>query len=153
MNSYPFSPRFKFVAYAALVLGAVALTGAIIAGGVSGWVIGLLCISSGAAYLLSPAWKIVIETNENGITVFQKQKTRFSLPWSSVERFLVMPDEKAAFVDGGSPEKSVLIPGPGAQAGYQIVEKAALIREISKRIPAHRIKAVENLRPPQKTTS
>ena len=150
MSRYPFSPRFKIIAYAGLALGAVAISGAIFSGGISGWIIGALCLGSGAAYLLSPTWRLAIETNDNGLKVFQRDKLRFALPWTDVARLLVMPNDKAAFIDGGTPSQSVLVPGPGAQAGYLIADREALIQEVRDRIPSERVKNVEDLRPDPK---
>jgi hypothetical protein len=49
------------------------------------------------------------------------------------------------FVDGGTPEKSLLVPGDGAPAPYDIEDKAGLYAAILQHVPAEVVSKVDRL--------
>jgi anthranilate/para-aminobenzoate synthase component II len=52
---------------------------------------------------------------------------------------VVDAEHLTCYVDGGTPDKSLLVPGPGAPASYDIKNKADLIAEILERVPSERV--------------
>lgn len=122
---------------AAFALGGTARTGAFIGGG-GGIVLGLL-------YLVSPAWSLRVEVDDEAIEVTRKGERRFRLAWTEIEKVIASPSTKTCFVDGGTPSHSLLVPGMGATAPYDIVDKEELFDIIVARTPDDRIEEVELL--------
>jgi len=60
-------------------------------------------------------------------------------------RVVASPTTKSCFVDGGAPEKSLLVPGDGAPAPYDLERRAALFDAIIAHVPADRVQTVETL--------
>lgn len=138
---YRFRPRYRGLAWGSIGIGGALATIAL-------WTPAVVAMASvcgvglGAAYLFSPTWKLVVETSEGALTVRAKDKVRFTLPWSEVVRVVASPDTKTCFVDGGSAERRILIPGDGAPAPYGIEGKERLFDEIMARVPAEKIEKV-----------
>lgn len=99
-------------------------------------VTGAAGIAFGFAYLRSPVWRLAVEVQDDALVVWNGLERRMSLPWSDVQKIVVDPERNNCFVDGGSPERSLLVPGPGATASYDIKGKGALIAEILAKVPA-----------------
>ena len=95
---------------------------------------GAIGTALGTAYMMSPSWKLTVETNSECIEVRSGDTVKFRLLWTSVVKVVAATSSPSAFVDGGAPERSLLIPGDGAPAPYQIENAAALIEEILKRV-------------------
>ena len=55
------------------------------------------------------------------------------------------PTTHTCFVDGGAPERSLLVPGDGAPAPYDIEERRALFDAILAHVPPERVTTVESL--------
>ena len=55
------------------------------------------------------------------------------------------PTTSTCFVDGGDPQRSLLVPGFGAPASDDITNKAALVERILAAVPADRVTEVETL--------
>lgn len=109
-----------------------------LAGGIAGTLLGAL-------YLLSPAWRTEVLVHDHGLEVLSRGDRRFLLPWEQVVKLVVSPSTRTCFVDGGAPDRSLLVPGPGASAPYDIENKAALYDELVARVPADRRREVETL--------
>jgi hypothetical protein len=107
-------------------------------GGAAGVVLGLL-------YLLSPAWRLTVTVDEEALAVMRGSKPRFRLPWNEVVRVVASASTKTCFVDGGGPERSLMVPGPGASAAYDIEDKVALYEVIIECVPLVRIEWVDLL--------
>lgn len=141
LTPYRFRPRFLGLAFLSLSIGVILIAGSLtlapdrisrifaLASGVAG-------IFFGFAYLRSPVWRLAVEVQENELVVWNGLERRMSLPWSDVKKVVVDPDHKNCYVDGGSPEQSLLVPGPGATASYDIKDKDALIAAILAKVPA-----------------
>jgi hypothetical protein len=112
-------------------------TGAFVGGG-----IGVLL---GIAYLRSPTWRYQIVVDEAGLSVVAGGKTRFELAWGEVVSVIAAPAHRTCFVDGGSPERSVLVPGIDAPASYDLTDKDELYRAIIDGVPAERVTEVDSL--------
>jgi hypothetical protein len=144
--AHRFIPRFRALAILAVVAGA----GATIAG-----IAGLLATAAlaagaigcgfGAAYLLSPTWRIAVEAGSDALRVTRGKKELFALPWAEVEQVVASPSTSTCFVDGGDPERSLLVPGFGAPASYDITNKATLVASILEAVPSERVTEVETL--------
>lgn len=124
----------------ALTAAAIAVGGAalpIIAGG-----IGILL---GAGYLLSPTWKLEVVIDDAGLEVRSPTASRFKLPWHDVVRVVSSPTTDTCFVDGGTPDRSLLVPGDGAPAPYDFADKPALCAAILAHVAPERVTTVESL--------
>jgi len=112
-------------------------------------VLGGVVILLAVAYLRSPAWRLVVTVDDNGFAVGTPARQRFRLAWSEVVRVVASPTTGTCFVDGGAPERSLLVPGDGAPAGYDLDDKAALYAAILARVPAERVETVARLDAPR----
>jgi hypothetical protein len=144
---FRFKPRFKGLAVGALGLGGALGAVSLVALGAA-----LLPLATGAAgvvlgagYLLSPAWKLEVVVDDEALEVRSPRASKFRLPWSDVKRVVASQTTHTCFVDGGTPEKSLLVPGDGAPAPYDIENKPALYAAILARVPHDRVKAVGSL--------
>lgn len=142
---FRFRPRYRGLAWTALGGG-----GALgVAGGLAGVVPGLVAGAVGAAlgglYLVSPAWRLTVIVDDDGLEVTSAGDRRFRLAWGDVVRVVSSPATHTCFVDGGEPARSLLVPGDGAPAPYDIEDKAALCEAILARVAPERVTTVETL--------
>jgi hypothetical protein len=146
MAVHRFRPRYR-----PLALGTVGIGGALAGiAAVAGFVAlplatGVLGMALGGAYLVLPMWRLAVTVDDTGLTVGSPAKQRFRLAWSDVVRVVASPTTKSCFVDGGAPEKSLLVPGDGAPAPYDLEDRAALFDAIIAHVPADRVETVETL--------
>lgn len=112
---------------------------------VAGLIGGAVGIALGAGYNLSPTWRLEVITDDEGIEVRRGQVRRFRLDWHDIEMVIASPATNTCFVNGGSPECSLLVPGFGAPASYDLSDKATLFRTIVAAVPSDRITEVESL--------
>lgn len=142
---YRFRPRFRGLAALAMVLG-VGLGGfGLVAGGAASTalvVIGMGGAALGGLYLGSPAWRIEVVVDDDALEVLAAGDRRFRLPWSEVTSVIASPSTETCFVDGGAPERSLLVPGNGAPAPYAIEDAAGLYRAIVARTPREKVREV-----------
>ena len=144
---FRFKPRFKGLAITAASLGGalggvsiVALGAAMLplATGAAGVVLG-------AAYLLSPTWKLEVIVDDEALEVWSAKATKFRVAWQDVKGVVASQDTCTMFVDGGSPEQSLLVPGDGAPAPYDIEDKPGLYAAILAHVPAEVVSKVDRL--------
>ena len=144
---YRFKPRFK-----GLAIGAASLGGAL--GGLSILALGapLLPLATGAAgvvlgatYLLSPTWKLEVVIDDEALEVRSPKATKFRVAWRDIKRVVASQDTCTMFVDGGTPERSLLVPGDGAPAPYDIDDKPGLYGAILAHVPADVVQKVDRL--------
>ncbi len=148
-RSFRFRPRFRAVAIGTIAVGAVLIfaaiafaadtsrTFALVGGGIG--------IALGAMYLRSPAWRIVVSVDDEALEVTARGDRRFRLPWGEVVEVVASPSTHTCFVDGGAPERSLLVPGDGASAPYDIEDKLALYDAIVAHVASDRVRQVELL--------
>jgi len=98
-----------------------------------------------AAYLLSPAWRLRVVADEAGLEVRRGAEVRLRLAWAEVARVLVVPRWQVAYVDGGAPDKSLLVTGPGAPGPYRVERREALIAFILAHVPKDKVREVDSL--------
>lgn len=106
---------------------------------------GVLGVALGAAYLASPTWRITVTIDDAGLTVGSPRRQRFHLAWRDVVRVVASPSTSTCFVDGGKPELSLLVPGIGAPAPYDITDRKTLVEAILAHVPADKVTTVESL--------
>lgn len=136
MTGYAFRPRFRALAMSSVVLGASLLVFGLLGESSSttfALVTGALGATLGTLYLLSPAWKLRVEVGDDELRVVRGQELRMALPWFEVKRVVV--DGDACFVDGGHPERSLLVPGRTMRASYRIARHSKLVDEILLHVP------------------
>jgi len=108
--------------------------------------IGLTGVVLGGLYLASPAWRMVIAVDDSGLEVLGAGgDRRFRLPWGEVARVIASPATRTCFVDGGDPSRSLMVPGRGAAAPYDVDRRDELYAAIMARVPADRVVQVELL--------
>jgi hypothetical protein len=143
LPEFRFRPRFRALAISSVgvggVLGVVSI--AVLGGALMPLATGAIGVALGAGYLLSPSWKLRVVVDEDALEVPGK----FRLPWADVVRVVSSPSTHTCFVDGGAPAKSLLVPGDGAPAPYDIADKAALCEAILSHVPPERVETVDSL--------
>lgn len=146
MTVHRFKPRYRGVAWTSIGVGGAL---AVVAAGLGFLVLplatGAIGVAIGAAYLGSPAWRLTVTIDDDGIAVGSPKRLRFRLAWSDVVRVVAAPSTKTCFVDGGAPERSLLVPGVDAPAPYDLEDRAAVFDAILARVPAERVTTVESL--------
>ena len=141
MPSYRLRPRYRGLAWGSIGIGGALATMAL-------WAPAVVAVASvcglglGAAYLLSPTWRLRVVTTEESLAVIAGDKPRFTLPWAEVVKVVASPSTKTCFVDGGAAERRILVPGDGAPAPYRIERRDELFDEILARVPAAKIEEV-----------
>lgn len=88
----------------------------------------------GLMYLGSPTWRLAVVIDDEFLEVRSTRRRRFRLSWTEIREVVASPRTKTCFVDGGRPSRSLLVPGPGASAGYDIENKAELYDLIVARV-------------------
>jgi hypothetical protein len=135
------------VAYVAIAIGLLLLPCPFVFDlvGASRWFAlgsGIAGVLLGTLYLRSPTWRIVVVPGDQALEVLRGGERRFLLPWAEVVRVVASPSTRTCFVDGGDPRRSLLVPGDGAPAPYDIEDKQRLYEIIMSRVPAERIREV-----------
>lgn len=145
-RSFAFRPRYRALAWGSIGLGGSMTTVATVLGFATvPLVTGALGIALGAAYLASPAWRLRVTISDDGLAVGSPARERFRLAWSDVVRVVASPSTSTCYVDGGAAERSLLVPGLGAPAPYDIVDRKALVEAILAHVPADKVQLVETL--------
>lgn len=144
---FKFKPRYRAVAISAVGVGgtlgvvAIAALGAALlplATGAAG-------IALGAAYLMSPAWKLEVVVDDEALEVRSPKATKFRVAWGDIAKVTASPTTNTCFVDGGAPERSLLVPGDGAPAPYDLEDKPALYAAILARVNPDKVRTVDTL--------
>jgi len=142
---FRFRPRLRPLAIGVIALG-VLIGGAGALEGIAGLAVaGAVGAVLGAAYLASPTWRLAVIIDDDGLEVGTATRRRFRLAWADVVAVVASPTTSTCFVDGGRPELSLLVPGDGAPAPYDLERKDALYAAIVARVPADRIRQVDRL--------
>lgn len=142
---FRFRPRFRGVAALAMGTGiALGLYGLVAGGGAATAMVvaGMGGAALGGMYLGSPAWRIEVVVDDEALEVRSSGDRRFRLAWTEVKAVTASPSTETCFVDGGEPERSLLVPGDGAPAPYAIEDARALYRAIVAHTPPERIREV-----------
>jgi len=146
-NQFPFRPRYRGVALTSIgvggALGALALVS--LGAALLPLATGAIGVVLGTGYLLSPSWKLAVVIDDEALEVRSPTKSRFRLPWSEVVKVVASPTTHTCFVDGGTPERSLLVPGDGAPAPYDIDNKPALFAAIVAHVSPDKVETVETL--------
>ena len=144
-RSFRFRPRFRGLAWGSVGIGGAlgGVTLATLGGAIVPLVTGALGVVLGSAYLMSPTWKLEVVVDDDALEVRSAKASRFRLPWGDVVK--VVAAEDTCFVDGGAPERSLLVPGPGAPAPYDVEEKRALVETILAHVDPAKVRRVRSL--------
>ena len=139
-TKFRFRPRFLGMAFLSLSLGVILVAAAATltpdkTSTIYALVTGVAGLGLAFAYLRSPVWRLAVEIDDDELVVWNGLDERLRLPFRKVDKVVVGIDRESCYVDGGDPDHSLLVPGPGAQAPYTIRHKAELIEEILSRVP------------------
>jgi hypothetical protein len=141
-----FRPRYRAVAWTAAAIGGALAAVSAAAGFLTvPLVTGAIGVAMGAAYLASPTWRLAVTVDDDGLEVGSPGRRRFRLAWTDVVRVIAAPAAHACFVDGGAPERSLLVPGAGAPAPYDLEDRPALVAAILAHVPPDRVTTVDSL--------
>ena len=144
---FAFRPRYRGIALTSIgvggTLGVVAI--ASLGAAILPVATAAMGIVLGAGYLMSPSWKLEVVTDDDALEVRSPKASKFRLPWSEVVKVVSSPTTHTCFVDGGEPARSLLVPGDGAPAPYDLVDKQALCEEILRHVTPDKVETVENL--------
>ena len=99
----------------------------------------------GAAYLLSPTWRLEVVVDDDGLEVRTPKTRKFRVAWSEITQVVASPSTHTCFVNGGVPAQSLLVPGIGAPAPYDLEDKRALYDAILAHVDPAKVKTVESL--------
>ena len=147
-RTFRFRPRYRGLALGSLAIGAIlvaagfALDGSTRALAFAGGGLGMVL---GGLYLRSPAWRIAVHVDDESLEVTSSGARRFLLAWADIQEVVASPSTRTCFVDGGEPARSLLVPGDGAPAPYDIEDRASLYDFIVAHVAAARIREVELL--------
>lgn len=145
-RSFRFRPRYRGLAWGSMgVGGSIAAVAATVGFPVLPLATGALGVALGAAYLVSPTWRIAVTVDHTGLSVGTSRRLRFELAWTDVVKVIASPATSTCFVDGGAPERSLLVPGDGAPAPYDIRDRKALVEAILAHVAADKVQLVESL--------
>lgn len=145
-SRHRFRPARPVTAAVAAVLGAGLVVSGAVAGSWGWAAAGLLPLALALLYLVSPVWRTEVLVDDDALEVLVRGARRFRLLWSEVARVVASPSTRTAFVDGGSPARSLLLPGRGARAPYRIERQGELLDAVLARVPPERVTRVERLR-------
>lgn len=146
MATHRFRPRYRGVAWTSVgVGGSLAVVAASVGFVMLPLVTGAIGIVAGAAYLASPTWRLAVTVDDDGLEVGTPKRRRFRIAWSDVVKVIAAPATHTCFVDGGAPERSLLVPGVGAPAPYDLEDREGLVRAILAHVPDAKIERVESL--------
>ena len=155
MNSpatYRFRPRYRGVAFIAAAIGAIFVGISLIGVGIAltaTLMVGVFGVVLALAYLGSPTWGLIVRASDQGLEVGTVKRQRFVLAWSDIKRVVASPTTHTCFVDGGSAERSLLVPGDGARAPYWIENRDALFDAICANVDPARVQIVGTLDEPR----
>lgn len=145
-RSFRFRPRYRGIAWSSIGIGgSVAVVASILGFATLPLATGVLGVALGAAYLASPTWRIAVTVDDDGLTVGSPKRQRFRLAWGDIVRVVASPATSTCFVDGGAPERNLLVPGDGAPAPYDIADRKALVEAILAHVPADKVQTVARL--------
>ncbi len=144
---YRFKPRYRGIALTSVGVGGTLATIALASLGAAFLPLatGAIGVVLGGGYLLSPSWSLEVVIDDDALEVRSAKKSKFRLPWSEVVKVVSSTTTDTCFVDGGAPERSLLVPGDGAPAPYDLADKAALCADILAHVPADKVETVERL--------
>lgn len=144
---FRFKPRYRGLALSALGVGGAlgAVSVAALGAALLPLATGAAGVVLGAAYLLSPTWRLEVVVDDEALEVRSPRASKFRLPWTEVTRVVAARTSPTCFVDGGAPERSLLVPGEGAPAPYDIEDKPRLCAAILAHVPADRVHEVDSL--------
>jgi len=147
VTTFRFRPRFRALAWVCIGGGGALAAASLAVAHDARWLafgIGVAGVVLGALYLMSPAWRYRALVDDDGLEVVDAHgDRRFRIAWSEVERVIASPSTSTCVVSGGSTERTLIVPGPGAIAPYDIERKTELYRAIMDRVPAQVVEEVD----------
>lgn len=146
-RTFRFLPRYRGLALTALGVGGTlgAVSVAVLGAAMLPLATGLAGVALGASYLMSPTWRLEVVVDDAGLEVRSSRASKFRVAWADVVRVVASPTTHTCYLDGGAPDRSLIVPGDGAPAPYDLENKPALYAAILAHVPADKVKTVETL--------
>jgi hypothetical protein len=144
---YRFRPRYRGLALTSVGVGSTLATIAIASLGAAllPLATGAIGVVLGVGYLLSPSWQLEVVCDDEALEVRSPKVSKFRLAWTDVVKVVSSPTTHTCFVDGGAPARSLLVPGDGAPAPYDLEDKQTLCEEILRHVAPDKVETVETL--------
>lgn len=144
---FRFRPRFRGLAIGSVGVGGAlgVVTFATLGAAFVPLATGALGVVLGTGYLLSPTWKLEVVIDDDGLEVRSPKARKFRVAWTEVVKVVASRSTSSCFVDGGAPERSLLVPGQGAPAPYDIEDRPALLAEILAHVDPAKVQEVASL--------
>jgi hypothetical protein len=153
--TFPFRPRFRVLAWTSIgtggVLGAVSI--AALGAALLPMATSAIGIALGSAYLASSVWRLEVVVDDDTLAVRSPKGDKLRVAWRDVVHVVASPSTHTCYVDGGAPQKSLLVPGIGAPAPYDIADKVALYDAIIARVDAAKVETVETIEAAKKAAT
>ncbi|MBP9086529.1 MAG: hypothetical protein KBG15_10460 [Kofleriaceae bacterium] len=144
MAHYRLRPRYRVLPASAASIGAVIAAFGALQGPFALVAVGGAATALGAAYWFSPTWKIRLVTSPDELQ-FHTARGVKSLPWTQVRKLFIDRAHRTCLIVGSNAETSVIVPGIGAPAPYDIENKSELFDEIVSYVPAARQRDVASV--------
>lgn len=152
--TFRFRPRYRGVAWTSIAVGgSLALVATVVGMVLVPLGAGAIGVVLGSAYLASSTWKLRVVVDDAGLEVGTPTRQRFRIAWSDIAKVVASPTTHTCFVDGGAPSRSLLVPGVGAPAPYDIENRPALVEFILAHVASERVQTVDTLESAMKATS
>src|SRR5580704_14356296 len=105
--SFRLRPRYRGVAWTAIGVGALLVGAALVTMGaaLAPILAGTTGVALGTGYLSSPAWRLVVVVDDEGLEVRGKHARKFFVAWRDIVRVVASPTTRTCFVDGGASER------------------------------------------------
>jgi hypothetical protein len=81
--------------------------------------------------------------DDDALVVKKGAEEKFRLPWAEVKEVVYSKQYPTLFIDGGVPERSILVPGPGVPAQYRVEDNEALCAFVRAHVDEARQRAVD----------
>jgi hypothetical protein len=87
----------------------------------------------------------VVVVDDEGLEVRGKHDRKFFVAWRDINQIVASPSTHTCYVDGGGGDRSLIVPGDGAPAPYDIENKRALYETIIAHVDRSKVREVETL--------
>lgn len=144
MAQYRLRPRYRLLPASAASIGAMIAAFGALQGPFALVAVGGAATALGAAYWFSPTWKIRLVTSADELQ-FHTARGVKSLRWSQVRRLFVDRVHRTCLIVGSGAETSLIVPGVGAPAPYDIENKSELFDEIVAAVATARQRDVTSI--------
>jgi hypothetical protein len=145
MAEYRLRPRFRLLPLSAAGIGTSVAVVGVVQSAVALIAVGGTATALAAGYWFSPTWKMRIVTSPDELQ-FHKTRDRITkIAWRDIRRVFVDRVHHTCLVVGRNADSSLIVPGVGAPAPYDIDDKRALFDEIVANVATEKLRDVDSI--------